>query len=62
MSKLKKVTKEKISSVFVQKASRTDMSEVERQAQSIFDSIKEEAARDITALKALNAPGKAKAG
>lgn len=61
VSKLKKVTKEKISSDFVQKASRTDMNEGERQAQSIFDSIKEEAARDVKALKVLNQPANSKA-
>lgn len=61
VSKLKKVTKEKISSEYVQKASRTDMTEGERKAQSIYDSIQEESTRDVKALKALNQQGKSQA-
>lgn len=50
-----KVTKEKISSEFINKASskQSDMSEEERQAQGIFNSVREEASKDVAAVKAL---------
>jgi len=55
VSNLKKVTKEKISSAFVRVVShrQSDMSESERQAQSIYSSVKEEASKDVKAVKAL---------
>ena len=55
---LKKVTKEKISSEFVGRISssgeKPEMSSEERQAQSIFLSVKEEAEKDIESIKELN--------
>ena len=55
---LKKVTKEKISSEFVGRISssgeKPEMSDKERQAQSIFLSVKEEAEKDIESIRELN--------
>lgn len=55
---LKKVTKEKISSEFVGRISssgeKPEMSQEERQAQSIYLSVKEEAEKDIESIKELN--------
>ena len=54
---LKKVTKEKISSVFSLKTghgSSKDMTDGERTAKSIFDSVKEEAAKDVDAVRVLS--------
>jgi len=56
-SVLKKVTKEKISSEFNLKTghgSSKDMTEDERKAKSIFDSVREEAAKDVDAVRALS--------
>lgn len=56
-STLKKVTKEKLSSVFGRKVGRgsaKDMTDGERQAKSIFDSVREEAAKDVEAVRALS--------
>lgn len=55
---MKKVSKEKLSSTFVGHSSSTgeksEMSAEERQAQSIFLSVKEEAEKDIESIKEMN--------
>lgn len=55
VSSLKKVTKEKISSTFLRVTShkQSDMNDDERQAQSIYNSVKEEASKDVKAIRAL---------
>ena len=56
-STLKKVTKEKISSIFSVKTghgSTKDMTDDERKAKSIFDSVKEASAKDVDAVRALS--------
>ena len=55
-SALKKVTNEKISSIFTVKTghgSTKDMTDDERKAKSIFDSVKEGAAKDVDAVRKL---------
>jgi len=54
ISKLKKVTKEKISSIFVSKVKGSQMTKSEEYAQSIYNSIQEEAAKDIKTIKDFN--------
>lgn len=55
---MKKVTKDKVSSVFIGRDSSTgekvEMSAEERQAQSIYLSVKEEAEKDIESIKEMN--------
>lgn len=57
-STLKKVTKDKISSVFIGKTGslgqKAEMTQDERKAQGIFESVKTEAEKDIDSLKILN--------
>lgn len=57
-STLKKVTKEKISSVFIGKTGssgqKAEMSEEERKSQGIYESVKSEAAKDIESIKLMN--------
>ena len=56
-SALKKVTKEKISSVFTIKTghgSTKDMTDDERKTHSMYNNVKEEAAKDIVAVRALS--------
>lgn len=54
ISTLKKVTKEKISSVFKSKCDTLESNEDETLAQSIYESVQEEAEKDIESLKVLN--------
>ena len=61
ISTLKKVTKEKISSEYVRRVNERDgnpeANQEELRVQSIYDSVLEEAERDIESIKALNTVG-----
>lgn len=57
-STLKKVTKEKISSVFIGKTGssgqKAEMTQKESKAQGIYESVKTEAEKDIESIKLTN--------